>query len=258
MIEAKSISYRVRKKYILKNINVVAGLGEVVVITGPNGAGKSTLLKIMAGGLRPTGGQINLNGVPIQELSARELARVRAVMSQHYSIAAEFTADEIAMMGRYAHFNGRPTSKDHMIVDQALTRTGVHHLKGRTLNTLSGGESQRVHLARVLAQVWPSAESTGGLLLLDEPVSSLDIRYQHTILQVARKKAQEGFCVLIVLHDLPMAAKYADRIVLMKNGEVLAEGPPDVALNSSTLSSAYEIPLRYTSFNGEPVVIHDS
>jgi iron complex transport system ATP-binding protein len=256
MIVTKNISFSIGKnQWLLKDISVTAHFGEFVVILGPNGAGKSTLLKILAGSLIPTKGRIEFMNKPFTDFTKEELAKRRAVLAQHYNVTSDFLVNEIVMMGRYPHFDGRPTLKDREIVKDALQLTGTMHLSDRNINSLSGGEQQRVHLARVLAQI--TNKTTNNLLLLDEPVSSLDIQYQHTVLNIAKQKSKEGNAVIMVLHDLNLAAQYADRIIILKEGQKYADDIPLKALQSKLLTEVYNIPLRLFNERGQLFVMPD-
>tara|TARA_B110000046_G_C13013273_1_gene407637 strand:+ start:1469 stop:2287 length:819 start_codon:yes stop_codon:yes gene_type:complete len=257
MITTKNISFFVDKKQqLLKDISITARSGELVAILGPNGAGKSTLLKILAGTLIPSKGRVEFENKPFVDFTKEELAKRRAVLAQHYTVTADFLVEEIVMMGRYPHFKGHPMPLDYEIVAQMLKTTGVEHLKERTINSLSGGEQQRVHLARVLAQI-ETKDTTKNLLLLDEPVSSLDIQYQHIVLQISKQKSKEGNAVITVLHDLNLAAQYADRIIILKDGKKYADGIPSDALQSELLTEVYNMPLKLFNEQGRLLVLPD-
>lgn len=257
MIRAHNISYSVKGKNILDNISLKAEAGEVLVILGGNGAGKSTLLRVLCGDLDGAPGDVSIQNKPLHSWKTAELAQFRAVLAQQTIIGLPYLVKDIVMMGRYPHFKKSPANLDYIIVRNALKKTGIDHLAERNYLTLSGGEQQRVQLARVLAQVWFTEKHAVRYLLMDEPVNSLDIVHQHTTLRLAREFAQEGNCVITVLHDLNLAAQYADKILLLRNGSVLASGTPEEVLMDELMSSTYDFPLSilHHSAYKHPVII---
>jgi iron complex transport system ATP-binding protein len=256
MIELRDISFSVRRpRPILDRVSLNAERGELVAVVGPNGAGKSTLLKIAAGWLVPSSGRAAIDGRDLTAYAPVELAKKRAVLSQHAELSSDFRVEEVVMIGRYPYFNAHPHANDFAVVASALERVGIAHLAARRMRTLSGGESQRVHLARVLAQV-STNESEGKLLLLDEPVSSLDARFQHVVLQTARRQCDAGDCVVVVLHDLNLAAHYADRVVLLRDGRKVADAEPATALRVDILSDVYGIPFERIERGDGFILVH--
>lgn len=193
--------------------------GEILAVLGPNGAGKSTLRKVLCGDLTANVGEVSMNDKPLAEWTLPERAKSRAVLPQDSSLNFPFTVLEVVLMGRAPHVNGAETEKDYEIARQSLVAVEEAELAERLYPTLSGGERQRVQLARVLAQIWEKSKNPR-YLLLDEPTSNLDIAHQHSTLKTARRFASEGVAVLIILHDLNLAAQYADKILLLKNGKV--------------------------------------
>lgn len=226
-VKAEHLHFSIGKKDLLMDISFTAQPGELLVILGANGAGKSTLLKLISKELKPVRGSVMLNRVSLRNWHTHELAKCRAVLTQQSIISLPFTATEIVMMGRYPHFRLKPTSLDHNVVGHVMNYVGISHLAHRNYLTLSGGEQQRVHLARVLSQIW-NDQSQGKLLLLDEPVSALDMQYQHEVLQLLRKLVYKGFTVIAVLHDLNLALQYADRLLMLKNGKQVVYGDRSV------------------------------
>ena len=221
MLKTNNVSYEIDKSTLLKNISLDLKPSEVTVIMGQNGAGKSTLLKLLAGSLKATEGQVSFLNKNIQSYKEQELAKIRAVLSQNYEISFPVTVEDIVMMGRYPHYKSEPAIEDHEIINSALSLMGIKNLKGRYYDTLSGGEAQKVQMARVLSQIWSSNENESRILFLDEPVSQLDIHYQYFLLQVARNLTKENITVIAILHDLNLALSYADNIVFLKNGELV-------------------------------------
>ncbi|OQP58558.1 heme ABC transporter ATP-binding protein [Niastella populi] len=243
IITAQNISYSIGKKPILHNLSFVMQPGEVTVVLGANGAGKSTLLRMLSGEQPPTAGSVLLNDKNIQALTPSQLARCRAVLSQQYMLNLPFSCEEIVMMGRYPHFNNHPAQADHDIVQQCMQEMQAAQFTGRLYQTLSGGEQQRVQMARVLAQLREvnAAEVTGKLLLLDEPTASLDCLHQQACLHKARDLAQQGYTVVVILHDLNLAAQFADKILLLKNGCLIKQGAMHEVLQPDCIADAYEM-----------------
>lgn len=241
MISAKNLSYQAGGKRILHDVSFDAHQGELLVILGNNGAGKSTLLKAVCGELR-TGGEVLYEGRPIRDTGLNEMARRRAVLRQHTPVNLPFLVREIVMMGRYPHFKNRESLNDHHLVDMALEQVGMSHLASENYLNLSGGEQQRVQLARVLAQVAEKEAGEAQYLFLDEPVSSLDIAQQHNTLRIARGFARKGNSVIAVLHDLNLAAMYADRVLMLKQGGIAAMGTASEVLTPSHISATFGFP----------------
>lgn len=239
VLEASQLTFAIRAKTLLSNVSLRLDSGEIIAIVGANGAGKSTLMKLLAGELTPTWGDVLLDQQPLSRWSKRSLARKRAVLPQSSLLAFGFTALEVVLMGRTPHLQGMERPQDYQIAHEALAATQVDHLAERSYVSLSGGEKQRVQLARVLAQIW---EDTGArYLLLDEPTNNLDLAHQHGTLEIAASFARRGVGVLAVLHDLNLAAQYADRIVVLKSGRVLASGAPNIVLTSSIVYDAFNM-----------------
>jgi len=219
---------------VLRSIDLELTPGEVVAVVGPNGAGKSSLLGVLAGDLRPTSGEVLLDGTDLGNWSAGDVARERAVLLQQVTLSFPFRVEEVVAMGR-APWAGLPQQlEDDDAIAKAITATEVDHLVGRRFSQLSGGERARVALARVLAQRTKT-------LLLDEPTAALDLRHQELVLRTARNHAHiSGGSVLIVLHDIGLAAAYADRVLILDAGAVAAFGPPVEVLESDLLSRVYQ------------------
>lgn len=210
--------------------------GQLVAIVGPNGAGKSSLLALLAGDLDPATGSVELDGTGLGAYEPLELARQRAVLSQSNSVAFPFSVAEVVTMGRFPWSSQSSAATDQRIVAESMAATDVAHLARRRITTLSGGEAARVALARVLAQ-------DTAIVLLDEPTASLDIKHQEMVFDLLRAKAAGGALVIIVVHDLEAAAAIADRLIVMNDGRVVADGRPDQILSSELLSDVYDYPL---------------
>lgn len=232
-VRARDLYVEAQGETLLAGVDLDVERGEFVGLTGPNGAGKSTLLRTIAGILRPRRGAVRLEGRDLQSMSAREIAARLAFVPQVLPLTHGFTSIEIVLMGRYPHFGrfqieGRD---DERIARDAMRLTGTLRFADRTLDTLSGGERQRVFVARALAQ-------QPRILLLDEPTSNLDLLHQFRVLKLVRQLADGGLTVIAAFHDLNVAARYCDRLVLLGRGRVLARGVPADILTPGTLASA--------------------
>lgn len=266
MLEANHITYRIGRKTLLDSVSLSVKPGELVAVVGANGAGKSTLLKILSRDHLPTSGNLFLDQKLISRFSAVELARRRAVLAQQNTLAFNFSVYELVMMGRYPHFDSQPRTEDRAVVDYTLDRTGIRHLATRSVPTLSGGEQQRVHLAKVLAQLMTLEEINdpkklirpARYLLLDEPTTGLDLYYQHSLLEVAQDLKQRGYGVVAILHDLNLVMQYADKVLLLKEGQALAFGPPARVLTAEAILEAFRLPVTLIQQPelDYPLVIH--
>ncbi|MEH6387516.1 heme ABC transporter ATP-binding protein [Pseudomonas profundi] len=241
MLEAVDLSCARSGKTILSQVNFELRSGEVLAVLGTNGAGKSTLLGTLAGELSASAGQVRLAGRPLAQWPVGELATRLAVLPQASSLAFGFTAEEVVAMSRMPHDTGLLT--DRRVVSEAMRAADVTHLAGRSYLKLSGGERQRVHLARVMAQIW---ETPGACLIMDEPTASLDLAHQQLILEQAQRIAAGGGAVLVVLHDLNLAARYAHRILLLDRGEVVALGTPWDVLQAERIGEVFAVAVQVT------------
>lgn len=218
---------------ILKGIGIKAADNEFVGLIGPNGSGKSTLLKCIYRVLKPQKGAVYLDGLDIKDLSYKASARQLAVVSQHNYYNFDFSVQEVVLMGRAPHKRtlDRDTAEDFQIVEQALATVGMKDFAGRSFSTLSGGEQQRVILARALAQKTPC-------LVLDEPTNHLDITHQLQLMKIVRSL---GVTVISAIHDLNIAAMFCDRLYVLKDGVIVAEGTPKEVLTPKLLREVYEV-----------------
>jgi iron complex transport system ATP-binding protein len=241
LLSCQAINLRRGDKHILRDLNLTLSGGTLTALLGPNGAGKSSLLKCLTGEL-DYGGEIRLFGQPRAQWQANILAHRLGVLPQSSSLNFPFLCKEVVTMGRLPH--SEPTARQGEIVSAAMAHCGVEHLANRLYPGLSGGERQRVQFARVLAQIWqaPNAPSSPRLLLLDEPTSALDLKYQHQLLTLARALAARDTAVLVVLHDLNLAARYADRLLMLADGRVMADGSPAEVLTPALIQSLYDYP----------------
>jgi iron complex transport system ATP-binding protein len=234
LLEARDLHVALGGQPVLRGVGVTVVAGEVVGLVGPNGAGKSTLLRLVTGLLAPAAGEVRVAGRALGELSRRELARRVAVVQQLPEAPPAMRVRELVLLGRHPHLAllARESARDLEIVAAAMRRAGCDRFAERALGTLSGGERRRAFLARALAQEAP-------LLLLDEPTANLDARAQGEVLELVAALAEAGTGVLLVVHDLTLAAAYCDRIVLLADGRVVAEGAPAEVVTAETVRRVY-------------------
>ncbi len=251
MIDVKQVSFSIKKSVLVKEVSIRVLPGEFVVIMGANGAGKSTLLKMMAGSLHPSEGTILFKEKNISGYKVEELAKQRAVLSQHYHISFPMSAREMVMIGRYPYFTNQPHAADEAMVDDAMQRMQVSTLSNRQYHSLSGGEAQKIQMCRVLAQMGYTSETQQKLLLLDEPVSHLDIKYQHQLLNEAKSLCQKNVAVIAVLHDINLALKYADKIFFMKQGSVIHTLSKEEKITIGLLKDVFDVEANVFNIPGQ-------
>tara|TARA_B100001057_G_scaffold411320_1_gene426902 strand:+ start:4705 stop:5505 length:801 start_codon:yes stop_codon:yes gene_type:complete len=241
-ISSSSLDIELNNKKILNDISIEINEGEVLTVIGPNGAGKSTLLKALAGDVKPKNGNILYDEKNILEISIQERAFTRSVMSQLQPVAFDFSVKEIIEMGWINRGESSYADEFQDAVMQVVKNCRVEELLERNFNTLSGGEQRRIHFARTLLQLWrPSNSHDPKYLMLDEPTANLDLSYEIKLLSIVRNAARENTGVMLVLHDLNLAAKFSDKIAVLKNGKLLDIGKPESVLNSKFLSDVYDI-----------------
>jgi iron complex transport system ATP-binding protein len=237
VIASSDVTVRVGAKTLLDDVSLAVTPGEVVVLVGPNGAGKSTLVRVLAGELKPASGSVTLKGRAIQSYGPRELALHRAVLSQNISVAFPFTVGEVVRMGA-GDRHGRAINE---LAERALADVDLAAFSDRIIGTLSGGEQQRAHFARVLVQLACGEAAHGpGLLLLDEPTASLDLKHQLDMLEAVGRCARRGVAVVAILHDLNLAAMSADRVVVLDQGRVAAVGTPAETVTDELLARVFK------------------
>ena len=244
MLKAINITYRVGARDLISDISASFDPGKLHLIVGPNGAGKSTLIKVLSRLLRPHAGSVEYDGTDVANSGEAELAKRRAVLSQAVEIAFPLTVREVVMMGRYPHFGGRPGRVDEAIIDELLEFFEITEFATRNYQTLSGGERQRVNFARVLAQLWQKETSPtlSRFLFLDEPLTFLDIHHQIAFMKKIRKFADDADVVTVgVVHDLNLAARFADQIILLDRGRVVSAGPPVDVLTAENIRSVFGV-----------------
>ena len=232
-------------RFILQVVELQLEPGKLVAVIGPNGAGKTTLMKVLCGEIGPDDGGVKFGGHPLAQWNESELAKRRAVLPQSSALAFPFTVYEVAALGLTS--NALQFARDARLALplQMLRHVGLDDHADRFYQTLSGGEQQRVQLARVLCQVPQAyAGNRANWLLLDEPTSNLDIRHQFAILEIARAHARAGGGVLAILHDLNMAALFADRLIVLSEGRIVADGAPITVLTDDLIEEVFRVPLR--------------
>jgi iron complex transport system ATP-binding protein len=241
---------------LLRAIDMSLAPGSVTAIVGPNGAGKTSLTRVLTGDVPATKGRVFLNGRPLSGWSPRQRAQMLAVLPQESSLDFPFTAREVVTLGRLPHQSGR--LRDAAIVREALELVDVAYLYQRAYTTMSGGERQRVQLARVLAQIWEPAPQGERVLVLDEPTSALDLAHQRLTLDIMRHLGQQGVAVLLVAHDLNLAARCADQLIVLDRGSVVARGTPREVLEPALLESTFGVKCVVTEhpLDHTPMVIH--
>ncbi len=236
-IKVEKVSFQYEDVKILDSITFNAGQGQIIGIIGPNGSGKTTLLRCIAGILKVDQGSIHINDKEINQYKRKELARILSVVPQISSFTAGFTVFETVLMGRYPHLGvyQRESEKDYQIVNSALERVGITHLVNRDVSELSGGEKQLVTIALGLAQ-------DPKILCLDEPTLHLDINMQYKIMELCKEVCHtKQIGVILVLHDLALAAQYCDSLIILKDGQIRVIGSPDDVINVESILDAYGV-----------------
>lgn len=252
ILQARGVRFAYRPGAdVLRDVSFTAEAGRFRCILGPNGSGKTTLLRCLQGRLRPRGGEILLDGKPLGRYSPRGLARLLAYVPQFPQSAFAFTVRQLVLMGRYAHAGvlGMAGEQDLKVVELAMEMTGTLAFAGRTLEELSGGEAQCAMIARALAQ-------QPQVMLLDEPTSHLDIRNQLRIYRMMQRLAREWkMAVVCVSHDVNLAGRFADELLLMRDGQVLASGPPVQVMDRDVLARAYDVEIEVVPVPGSDVPV---
>ncbi|MEZ5530355.1 MAG: heme ABC transporter ATP-binding protein [Porticoccaceae bacterium] len=255
MLEARNLSLNVAGFSLLRDINLRVKPGEITAVLGANGAGKTSLLRLLTGEHKPTGGEVLFNGRAIGQWPQEQLAQMMAVLPQSSRLDFPFTAREVVMLGRIPHATG--LVRDAEIVAAALQAVDGNYLDRRFYTHMSGGEKQRVQLARVLAQIWEAVPQGDRILVLDEPTSSFDLAHQQMTLELMRKLAEQGVAVLVVIHDLNLAARCADHILVLSCGNIAASGAPRDVLTPDLVREVFhvEATIAVNPVTGTPLVI---
>lgn len=254
-LSAINVSLALSDTPLLNAINLTVQPGKITTVLGPNGAGKTSLLRALVGELPPDAGSVSLNGRALDEWTPIQRAAMLAVLPQHSLLNFPFTAAEVVMLGRTPHSSG--LAHDREIVAQALQAVDGDYLANRFYTQLSGGEKQRVHLARVLSQIWEPSCDGERYLVLDEPTSSFDLAHQKLTLEVVRKLAGTGVGILMVIHDLNLAARCADEMFLMQCGRMVICGTPQEVLQRDIISRVFQVDasIGVHPTSGTPLVI---
>jgi iron complex transport system ATP-binding protein len=249
VLEVSALGYCTAGCWLVRNVALQVAAGEFCAILGPNGAGKTTLLRLLSGELTPSSGVVHLMGKPLSSYDPLALAQRRALLSQKRNLEFPFRAVEVVMLGRMPHQRtAHETPRDRAVVAESLAQVEAESLAERLYPSLSGGEASRVDLARVLAQ-------EPKLLLLDEPTNHLDPRHQLAVLALAQELAARGCAVVATMHDLNLAARFADRLVLMHRGEVVSAGTANEVLTEAQLRHVYRVEAQVTQLRGRPLVV---
>lgn len=248
MIEVRDLNFSFGKKPILKNINLKVETGEKVIIIGPNGCGKTTLLRLISGYLSPSSGEILLKNKNIKEYKIKERAKILAMINQSGKTPFNFTVLETVKLGRYPFMSwyGGFSNADKALVDKSIDLMNINHLKEHSILNISGGECARTMAARAFAQ-------NPELMLMDEPVSALDINQTLHLMNLVKNDKERAF--LIVLHDLNLASQYAEKIILMCDGEIASQGSPEKVITAENISAVYKIDSKIIEVNNRPFII---
>ncbi|MCU0429666.1 MAG: ATP-binding cassette domain-containing protein [Cytophagaceae bacterium] len=255
MIECQSISYRKDNKFLIQSVSFSMPPGSFTALLGPNGDGKSTVLKCASGELNGYTGEIYIQGIPLPRWNVLPLAQTRAVLSQQILSEVPYSAVQVVEMGRFAFRQSDTKAQRQWHIQNAMQRADVWRLKNRNYSSLSGGEQQRVQLARVLAQLGVAEEDlTGKILFLDEPASSLDLHQQYRMVQMLNELCQRGLSVLAILHDINLAMQCSDYLLVLKAGSVRAQGPTSLVASAALWEEVFSIPgqVSFSSIEGKP------
>ena len=253
-LSLKSVSLKLDNRQILKDVSLEINEGEIVSVIGPNGAGKSTLLNVLTGDISPDSGNTTYDNKQLNKISIQERAFTRSVMSQMQTLVFNFNVKDVIEMGWLQRGNSDFSSNFSMAFEAVTTECNVNNLVHRKFNSLSGGEQRRVHFARTLLQLWrPSQSNDPRYLLLDEPTANLDLSSEMLLMNILKARASSNVGILVILHDLNLASHFADKIAIMKDGEIKAFGKPEEIMTDDFLTSIYEVPIKVKY---EPLRVH--
>ena len=244
-LNLKSVSIKLDNRQILKDVSLEINEGEIVSVIGPNGAGKSTLLNILTGDISQDSGDTIYDNKQLNKISIQERAFTRSVMSQMQTLVFNFNVKDVIEMGWLQRGNSDFSSNFLMAFEAVTKECNVHNLVHRKFNSLSGGEQRRVHFARTLLQLWrPSQSNDPRYLLLDEPTANLDLSSEILLMNILKARASSNVGILVILHDLNLASHFADKIAIMKGGEIKAFGKPEEFMRADFLTCIYEVPIK--------------
>ena len=253
-LNIKSVSLKLDDRQILKDVSLEINEGEIVSVIGPNGAGKSTLLNVLTGDISPDSGDTIYDNKPLNKISIQERAFTRSVMSQMQTLVFDFNVKDVIEMGWLQRGNSDFSSNFSLAFEAVTKECNVHNLVQRKFNSLSGGEQRRVHFARTLLQLWrPSQSNDPRYLLLDEPTANLDLSSEMLLMNILKARASSNVGILVILHDLNLASHFADKIAIMKDGEIKAFGKPEEIMKDDFLTSIYKVPIEVKH---EPLRVH--
>ena len=253
-LNLEKVSLKLDNRQILKDVSLEINEGEIVSVIGPNGAGKSTLLNVFTGDINPDSGEIFYDDKQLKQISIQERAFTRSVMSQMQTLVFNFSVKDVIEMGWLQRGNSDFSNNFSMAFENVTKECNVHNFIHRKFNSLSGGEQRRVHFARTLLQLWrPSESNDPRYLLLDEPTANLDLSSEMLLMNILKKRASLNVGILVILHDLNLASHFADKIAIIKNGEIMAFGEPEKIMEDAFLTSIYEVPIKVKH---DPLRVH--
>lgn len=257
MLELENIQLELGRTKLLINVNLSLQAGEIMAVIGPNGSGKTSLLRVACGEMDAQEGCVLFGGESIGNIALRDRARRMAMLPQLSSLNFPFSVEEVILLGRSPHGSG--AVRDRAIIQEVMAGLDIVHLRHRLYTQLSGGEKQRVQIARVMAQTWGEGKvwGDGKLLLLDEPTSALDLGHQQMLMALLRKLAGQGMGILMAVHDVNLAANHADRILALKDGRALALGPADRVITPKIMEELYDVHLQVIPHprSGRPMAV---
>ena len=253
-LNLETVSLKLDNRQILKDVSLEINEGEIVSVIGPNGAGKSTLLNVLTGDINPDSGEIFYDNKQLKQISIQERAFTRSVMSQMQTLVFNFSVKDVIEMGWLQRGNSDFSNNFSMAFENVTKECNVHNLIHRKFNSLSGGEQRRVHFARTLLQLWrPSESNDPRYLLLDEPTANLDLSSEMLLMNILKKRASLNVGILVILHDLNLASHFADKIAIIKDGEIMAFGEPEKIMEDAFLTSIYDVPIKVKH---DPLRVH--
>ncbi|MFU2075721.1 ABC transporter ATP-binding protein [Gallibacterium anatis] len=249
-IELRNISKQFGQQKVVDNVSLVIPEGKITAFIGPNGAGKSTLLAIISRLLMADQGEVILNGTPLQQQSSENIARQLAILKQSNHIPLRLTVEELVSFGRFPYSKGRLNEEDYNAIAHAIDYMNLNELKHKQIHLLSGGQRQRAYIAMTLAQ-------DTDYILLDEPLNNLDMKHSVQIMQVLRQLVEKlGKTVVIVIHDINFASCYADNIIAMQQGKLIAEGTVDNIMQTDVLADIYDMHIPIQQINGQRIATY--